>query len=44
MNLLSYRTGLLNLSSIPGFIDDIKDVKNNEDLTKAKEYKKDEKW
>lgn len=34
----------LNLSSIPGFIDDIKDIKNNEDLTKAKEYKKDEKW
>ena len=34
----------LNLSSIPGFIDNIKDIKNNEDLTKAKEYKKDEKW
>ena len=34
----------LNLSSIPGFIDDIKDIKNNEDWTKVKEYKKDEKW
>ncbi len=34
----------LNLSSIPGFIDDIKEIKNNEDWTKAKEYKKDEKW
>lgn len=34
----------LYLSSIPGFIDDIKDIKNNEDWTKAKEYKKDEKW
>ena len=27
----------LNLSSIPGFIDDIKEIKNNEDWTKAKE-------
>ena len=34
----------LNLSSIPGFVDDIKEIKKNEDLTKAKEYKKDEKW
>ena len=34
----------LNLFSISGFVDDIKEIKKNEDWTKAKEYKKDEKW
>ena len=34
----------LNLFSISGFVDDIKEIKKNEDWKKAKEYKKDEKW
>ncbi len=34
----------LFLSSIPGFIDNINDIRKNEDWNSAKEYKKDEEW
>ena len=34
----------LFLSSIPGYVENINDIKNNEDWDKAKEYKKDEEW
>ena len=34
----------LFLSSIPGYVENIKDIKNNENWDNAKEYKKDEEW
>ncbi len=34
----------LLLSSIPGYIESINDIKNNENWDNAKEYKKDEEW
>lgn len=34
----------LYLSSIPGFVNNITDIKNNEDWTKAKEFNADEEW
>ena len=34
----------LFLSSIPGYVENINDIKNNEEWEKAKEYKKDEEW
>ena len=34
----------LFLSSIPGYVENINDIKNNEDWEKAQEYKKDEEW
>ena len=34
----------LFLSSIPGYIDNINDIRKNEDWNSAKEYKKDEEW
>ena len=34
----------LFLSSIPGYVENINDIKNNEDWDNAKEYKKDEEW
>ncbi len=34
----------LFLSSIPGFVENINDIKNNENWDKAIEYKKDEEW
>ena len=34
----------LYLSSIPGFVDNINDIKKHEDWSKAKEFKPDEEW
>ncbi len=34
----------LFLSSLPGFVENINNIKNNENWDKAKEYKKDEEW
>ena len=34
----------LFLSSIPGYVEKIKEIKNKEDWEKAKEYNKDEEW
>ncbi len=34
----------LFLSSIPGYVENIKDIKNNENWDNAKEYKKAEEW
>ena len=34
----------LFLSSIPGYVENINDIKNNENWDNAKEYKKDEEW
>lgn len=34
----------LYLSSIPGLVDDVNNIKNNEDWKKAKEYNPDEEW
>ncbi|MBQ2872668.1 MAG: type II toxin-antitoxin system Phd/YefM family antitoxin [Bacilli bacterium] len=34
----------LYLSSLPGFVEDINDIRKNEDWSKAKEFKPDEKW
>ena len=34
----------LFLSSIPGYVENINNIKNNEDWDNAKEYKKDEEW
>ena len=34
----------LFLSGIPGYVENINDIKNNENWDNAKEYKKDEKW
>ncbi len=34
----------LFLSSIPGYVDNINEIRNNEDWDKATEYKKDEEW
>lgn len=34
----------LYLSSIPGFVNNINDIKNKEDWTKAKEFNADEEW
>ena len=34
----------LFLSSIPGYVENINDIKNNENWDQAKEYKKDEEW
>ncbi len=34
----------LYLSSIPGYVENLNDIKNNEDWDNAKEYKKDEEW
>ena len=34
----------LFLSSIPGFVENINDIKKNENWDTAKEYKKDEEW
>lgn len=34
----------LYLNSIPGLVDNIKDIRKNEDWSKAKEYDPDEEW
>ena len=34
----------LFLSSIPGYVENINDIRNNENWDNAKEYKRDEKW
>ena len=34
----------LNLSSIPGFVDDVNKIRKNEDWKAAKEYTPDEEW
>lgn len=34
----------LNLSSIPGFVDDVNKIRKNEDWKSAKEYTPDEEW
>ena len=34
----------LFLSSIPGYVENINNIKNNENWDNAKEYKKDEEW
>lgn len=34
----------LFLSSIPGYVENINDIRNNENWETAKEYKKDEEW
>ncbi len=34
----------LFLSSIPGYVENINDIRNNENWTNAKEYKEDEEW
>lgn len=34
----------LYLSSIPGLVDNINDIRKNEDWDKAKEYNQDEEW
>lgn len=34
----------LYLSSIPGLVDDVNNIKNNEDWKKAREYNPDEEW
>ena len=34
----------LFLSSIPGYVENIMDIKNKENWDNAKEYKKDEEW
>lgn len=34
----------LYLSSIPGFVDDINNIRKNEDWDKAKEFNSDEEW
>ena len=34
----------LFLSSIPGYVEKINNIKNNENWDNAKEYKKDEEW
>ncbi len=34
----------LFLSNIPGYIDNINDIRKNEDWEKAKKYTKDEEW
>ncbi len=34
----------LFLSSIPGYVENINNIKNSEDWDNAKEYKKDEEW
>ena len=34
----------LFLSSIPGYVENIKKIKNSEDWHKTNEYKKDEEW
>lgn len=34
----------LFLTSIPGYVEKLKKIKNNENWTKASEYQKDEKW
>ncbi len=34
----------LFLSSIPGYVDNINDIRKNEDWNSAKEYKNDEEW
>lgn len=34
----------LYLSSIPGFVDDINNIRKNEDWDKAKEFNPDEEW
>ena len=34
----------LYLSSIPGFVDNVNEIRKNEDWKKAKEFNPDEKW
>lgn len=34
----------LYLSSIPGFVDDVNNIRKNEDWDKAKEFNPDEEW
>lgn len=34
----------LYLSSVPGFVDDVNNIKNNENWKNAKEYNPDEEW
>ncbi len=34
----------LFLSSLPGYVENINNIKNNENWDNAKEYKKDEEW
>ncbi len=34
----------LFLSSIPGYVENINNIKNNENWNNAREYKKDEEW
>lgn len=34
----------LFLTIIPGYVEKLKKIKNNENWTKASEYQKDEKW
>ena len=34
----------LFLSSIPGYVENLNDIKNNENWDKAKKYNKDEEW